>query len=218
MSASQRATCMYAPRHVAVVSDRDVNLSTAWMRSAKGRERGTQLFGTLSPSKGPSAGLGTLPTRGGVGSMCTCGHDGSSTYFQPTSTEALFHFISPDYTGRTLHALWAVSSASCCTYCFFVVSSPDHTPMGVGTLSLGTVTGASCAQNPSRLTGTNSKTDSALTSNCILCPSHDAGTRGCMYHQHAHSALMTASLRYARRREVLGTSDAIQPVTESLWR
>lgn len=39
-----------------------------------------------------------------------------------------------------------------------------------------------------------------------------------MYHTDARSALMSFYLKYARRHRVPDTADAIQHVTESLWR
>jgi hypothetical protein len=72
-------------------------------------------------------------------------------------------------TRRTLHAFWAVSSASCSALCFYSVSSPVHAPMEVGTPGFGHGDRSFLrTQNPTNLSGANSKTDSALTSNCIL--------------------------------------------------
>lgn len=53
---------MYAPRHVAVVSDRDLSLSTAWMRSAK-RGAGDTALRDLEPIPGSLGRIGKAAHR-----------------------------------------------------------------------------------------------------------------------------------------------------------
>lgn len=135
-------------------------------------------------------------------------------------------FYQPQLAGHSLHARPGRFQAhrvvpQCCTHCFHQVSSPNHTPMaygGGGDPEFGNGDRRFLPTNSTRLFSTNSKTDSALTSNRILYSFHAAGARGCVYHPDARSALMTFYLRYARRHRVPDTADAIQYVTESLWR
>lgn len=115
-----------------------------------------------------------------------------------------------------------VSSTSCCTFVFVLYHRRSTRRWLVGTLEFGNgdrsflrAKAQPCCPAPTQ------KTDSALTSNRILSSSRDAGTRGCVYHQDARTALMTASLRYARRHpDTRPWAQLVRfsNVAESLWR
>lgn len=192
-------------------SSQTVNLSTAGMRSAHGRATAIRDLESVPGSvgrigKAVHMEISMSVWRRGFIDESPNGHRRRFVLFNQPNWQTNARFL-----GCFKHIVFVpkvVPNVSVRRHC------PAIRRWDLGTLSLGTVTRGSCSQMQPSCSVRTQKLTRPLTSNRILCSFHAAGARGCVYHSRRPQRF-DDHLPSDTRADM---ADAIQPVTESLWR